>query len=124
MHRAAMRRFIPTATLFLAGCATAPQPQPAPQLPAVVTPSQHVHSAVIGMTASELVAHLGTPALQVREGSGLKMQFRSRYCVLDAYLYPPASGAGLTRVTHSDARLPTGADTDQAACISQIEATK
>jgi hypothetical protein len=52
------------------------------------------------------------------------MQFRSRYCVLDAYLYPPASGEGLTRVTHSDARLPSGADTNQTSCISAIAATK
>ena len=83
-----------------------------------------MHSGLIGLTASELVAHLGAPALQVREGSGLKMQFRSKYCVVDAYLYPPANGQGLTRVTHSDARLPSGADTDQAACISAVEATK
>ena len=31
---------------------------------------------------------------------------------------------GLTRVTHSDARLLNGADTDQAGCISQIEAAR
>jgi hypothetical protein len=108
---------------LLSACATAPAPEPqSPSLP--VTPSSHVHSSVLGLTASELVAHLGQPALQVREGSSLKMQFRNPRCVLDAYLYPPASGAGLTRVTHSDARLPSGADTDQAACISAIEASK
>ena len=123
MHRRPMRRLFPLAALLAAGCATAPEaPEPGPQLP--VAPSTHVHSSLLGMTAAELVAHLGNPALQVSEGAGLKMQFRSRYCVLDAYLYPPASGAGLTRVTHSDARLPTGSDTDQAACISAVEATK
>lgn len=119
-----MRYLIPAATLLIGGCATTPQ---APeQLPSTtpITPSEHVHSSLLGMTASELVSHLGNPALQVREGPGLKMQFRSRYCVLDAYLYPPASGAGLTRVTHSDARLASGADTDQAACISAMEAIK
>ena len=76
------------------------------------------------MTAAELVSHLGNPALQVREGVGLKMQFRSNRCVVDAYLYPPATGTGVSRVTHSDARLPSGADTDQAACISAIEALR
>jgi hypothetical protein len=89
-----------------------------------VTPSRHVHSSLLGLTASELVAHLGTPALQVREGLGLKLQFRSARCVVDAYLYPPDNGPWLTRVTHSDARLPSGADTDQAACIAAVEAAK
>ena len=117
-----MRRLVFASTLVLAACARTPEP--VVQAPSVVTPSTHVHSGVLGMTASELVSHLGNPALQVREGVGLKMQFRSRYCVLDAYLYPPESGQGLTRVTHSDARLLNGADTDQAGCISQIEATK
>lgn len=117
-----MRRLAPALSLFAAACATAPkQPTPTP-LP--VTPARHVGSNVIGLTASELVAQLGNPVLQVREGPGLKMQFRSKYCVLDAYLYPSATGQGLTRVTHSDARLPSGQDTDQAACISQIAATK
>jgi hypothetical protein len=118
-----MRSFAPaTAALMLAACATTPQqPEPTPVTP--VTP-QPVHSTVLGLTASELVAQLGTPALQIREGAGLKMQFRSPYCVLDAYLYPPASGQGPTRVTHSDARLPSGQDTDQAACISRIKAAK
>lgn len=119
-----MRYLIPAATLLLAGCATTPQ-KPEPEQPqAPITQSEHVHSSLLGMTASELVAHLGNPALQVREGPGLKLQFRSRYCVLDAYLYPPASGSGLTRVAHSDARLASGADTNQASCISALEATK
>ena len=120
-----MRRFFaPAAALSLAACATTPEPPTPVQTAAPITPSAHVHSSLLGMSAAELVAHLGNPALQVREGPGLKMQFRSRFCVLDAYLYPPASGAGVTRVTHSDARLPSGADTDQATCISAVEASK
>ena len=118
-----MRYIVPAAVLLLSACATAPSPEP-PTPPLPVTPSPHIPSSVLGLSATELVARLGNPALQVREGAGLKMQFRSGYCVLDAYLYPPPEGAGLTRVTHSDARLPSGADTDQAACISAIEATK
>ena len=117
-----MRYLVPAAVLLLSACATAPEP-PAPA-PLPVTPSAHLASSVVGLTAAELVARLGNPALQVREGAGLKMQFRSSRCVLDAYLYPPPAGAGVTRVTHSDARLQSGADTDQAACISAIEAAR
>ena len=120
-----MRRFFPAAAaLSLAACATTPQPPPPGPQPVPVTPSPGVRSGVIGMSAAELVAQLGNPALQVREGAGLKLQFRSSRCVLDAYLYPPAGAAGLARVTHADARLPSGADTDQAACISAIAALK
>ncbi len=118
-----MRYLVSAAVLLLSACATAPErPAEAPPLP--VTRSPHISSSVVGLTAAELVARLGNPALQVREGASLKMQFRSSRCVLDAYLYPPPPGAGLTRVTHSDARLPSGADTDQAACISAIEAAR
>ena len=72
------------------------------------------------MTAAELVTHFGSPALQVREGTSLKLQFRASNCVLDAYLYPPANG-GAQRVTHIDARLPSGADTDPQACAAQLD---
>jgi hypothetical protein len=114
-----MRRLALTSTLFLAACATAPQ-QPVAQ-PVAVAPPQQARSGLLGLTAAELVAHLGNPALQVREGTSLKLQFRSRRCVLDAYLYPsPGTGAPM-RVTHVDSRLPSGVDTDQAACVSALE---
>ena len=74
---------------------------------------------MVGMTASELVAHFGNPALQIREGNSVKLQFRSSACVLDAYLYPPAAG-GTARVTHIDARLPSGVDTDAQGCATQL----
>ena len=72
------------------------------------------------MTAGELVLRFGQPALQVREGPGLKLQFRGRTCVLDAYLYPPVQGGGPERVTHVDTRLPSGNDTPQPACIASL----
>ena len=71
------------------------------------------------MSAQELVGHFGRPALQVREGNSLKLQFRGRYCVLDAYLYPGQSGS--YHVTYVDTRTTSGADTDQATCISALE---
>jgi hypothetical protein len=114
-----MRRLALASILFLAACATRPQ-QPEVQAPSVTQPPT-VRSTIVGLTASDLVGHFGNPALQVREGVGLKLQFRSSRCVLDAYLYPPESGSGAIRVTYVDTRLPSGAATDQAACISALE---
>ena len=119
-----MRRLIPFAALLAAGCATAPQrpavPGPQPQQPA--PPQQQVRGDLLGLTAGELVQRFGQPALQVREGRSLKLQFRGR-CVLDAYLYPPPAGQGLERVTHVDTRLQSGVDTDQRGCIAALQGT-
>ena len=107
---------IASSAVLLAGC-VAREPAPAP----VATPApvaakpQVVHSDLMGATAGQLIQLLGQPALQVREGPGLKLQFRKRGCVLDAYLYP---GAGGERVTYVDARLPSGNDTNTQECIA------
>ena len=74
----------------------------------------------MGLTAEDLVRRFGTPALQVREGSSLKLQFRGRQCVLDAYLYP--NPGGLYRVTYVDTRTRALADVDQALCVASLEA--
>lgn len=71
------------------------------------------------MTASDLTTHFGRPALQVQEGTSLKLQFRGNYCVLDAYLYPGQNGVLV--VTHVDTRSRSGAETDQSSCISALE---
>jgi hypothetical protein len=72
-----------------------------------------------GLTGKELIEHLGRPALQIQEGTSIKLQFRTSYCVLDAYLYP--SQNGVLRVTHVDTRSPAGVDVDQGRCISALE---
>jgi hypothetical protein len=112
-----MRRSFLALALFVSACATRPE-QPAPEATPVVP--QTGTGQLIGLTAAELVSQLGAPALQVREGSSLKLQFRGSSCVLDAYLY--STGHGVARVTYVDARLPSGADTDQAACITALGA--
>jgi hypothetical protein len=114
-----MRRLVLALTLFAAACAPRPQPQPAPQQAPPPAPTQPQARKLVGLTAQELVGYFGRPALQVREGTSLKLQFRSRRCVLDAFLYP--SQNGVLRVTYIDTRAPSGADTDQAACISALE---
>ena len=72
-----------------------------------------------GLSSQDLVAHFGRPALQIREGSSVKLQFRGRYCVLDAYLYPGRNGVYV--VTHVDTRALSGVDVDQTTCISALE---
>ncbi len=116
-----MRRLTLASTLVLAACAARPEAPVVQAPPPVVARPPQVRSVIVGLTASELVGHFGNPALQVREGVGLKLQFRSKRCVLDAYLYPPDSGSGVQRVTYVDTRLPSGVATDQAACISALE---
>lgn len=103
--------------LLLSACATrevpAPSPGPAPPPPPVASEQ----GPLIGQTASDLIGRFGSPALRIQEGAGLKLQFRSPECVLDAYLYPFAGGA---RVTHVDTRYRSGVDYNQAACIAAL----
>jgi hypothetical protein len=114
-----MRRLLVLSlTLSLASCMTAPRQPAAPQPPAV-QPQPEEQSSLVGLTPQELVGRFGAPALQIREGSSLKLQFRGRRCVMDAYLYPSGNSAAL-KVTHVDTRLPTGGDIDQAACIFSL----
>ena len=113
-----MRRIVIAASLFLAGCATAPQK---PEPPSPTTPSPHSRSDLLGLSAGELVQRFGNPSLQIREGSGLKLQFRRRGCVLDAYLYAGPSGGGIERVSHVDTRYPSGADMNQQSCIAALQ---
>lgn len=118
-HHRAMRRLVLVAPLFIAACVRAPQPQTAGPAPEPVQPQ--VRTQLAGLTAAELMDRFGRPALQVREGPGLKLQFRGG-CVLDAYLYPPQNGGGTERVTHVDARLPSGADIETERCITSLQA--
>ena len=116
-HHMPMRRLILASTLILAGCATRPEQQPAQQIPQPAPTSPQARQ-ILGLTPNELVGHFGKPALQIREGNSLKLQFRGRSCVLDAYLYPQSGGY---RVTHVDTRSLSGVDIDQAACIFALE---
>jgi hypothetical protein len=114
-----MRRFlILSPILFAAACAPRPQATSTP-VPIAQPPPQVRQSSLYGLGAQELVGHFGKPALQIREGSSVKLQFRGSRCVLDAYLYP--SRDGQMRVTYIDTRAPSGADMDQAACILALE---
>lgn len=104
-------------SLLLAACATRPTtttPAPVPETPVV-----QEHGPIIGFTADDLVRKFGTPALQIREGDSLKVQFRSPQCVLDAYLYPAGS---IYRVVHVDTRTRALGAIDQTVCIASLGA--
>ena len=113
-----MRRILALTLLGAAGCAQVPkQAEPTPVTPVVPQPREA--GTLIGLTGAELVGRFGRPELQIREGNSLKIQFRSSRCVLDAFLYP---GAGAQyRVTHVEARAPSGIEIAQPACISELE---
>jgi hypothetical protein len=114
-----MRRLIIASTLLLAACATRPEQPATPSQPAEAAPVQRQATTLAGLTGKELIEHFGRPALQIQEGTSIKLQFRTAYCVLDAYLYSGQNG--VLRVTHVDTRAPSGADVDQARCISALE---
>jgi hypothetical protein len=105
--------------LALAACAT-----PVPRVPQNVAPPPVSYSSiglerVIGQTAPGLTQLFGQPDADVREGTARKLQFGSRICVLDAYLYPEKDGAE-PRVTWLDAREPDGSAIDRASCVAAL----
>ena len=110
--------------LLLAGCAssgggrTVAAPVSA-ERPSVVRPTTQRAEGVTGRTAASLISLFGQPALDVQEGSGRKLQFSGGNCVLDAYLYRQRE-RGEPVVTHVDARLPDGRDTDRTACVAAL----
>ncbi|MES2000798.1 MAG: hypothetical protein V4444_00580 [Pseudomonadota bacterium] len=114
-----MRRYSLSLTLFVAACATSPQ-RPSPQ-PAPVTPVVQHRGGLVGLTVQQIVSKLGNPALQIREGSSLKLQFRNSRCVIDAYLYPAAGNAALLRVEHVDIRAPSGVKSNEQVCVNLFQ---
>jgi hypothetical protein len=97
----------------------APAVRPPAQRHTVPVPRPRGLDDVMGRDARALVALLGNPALDVREGPARKLQFLGPTCVLDAYLYPPRGG-GEAVVTHVDARLPDGRELDRGSCIAVL----
>ena len=104
---------------LLAGCVASTAE--APQVPPPQPYSTLGLEGVIGSTARALVAQFGLPALDLHEGSARKLQFSGPACVLDTYLYPSRDGAEAV-VTHVDARLPDGRETDRSSCVAALNA--
>lgn len=74
---------------------------------------------VLGRDARALQILFGVPDLDVREAQARKLQYAGPVCVLDAYLYPPATGQEPV-VRYLDARTPAGDDFDRASCIAAL----
>ncbi len=109
----------------LSGCATS---APAPAPPVALTRSPPMIKTgldrVLGQTARGLVALFGEADQDVREAQGARrLQFAGPICILDAYLYPPRSGAE-GEVTYVDARQPDGRDIDRASCVAALTRRK
>lgn len=86
---------------------------------ASATPA-HRSGTLEGRDAALLTRMFGAPRLDRREGPAHVLQFANGQCVLDAYLYPPRSGAEPV-VTHVDVRSSDGANADPATCISALQ---
>jgi len=106
--------------LFAAACTNKRATTPSVTYRPVVTqPGER--GDLIGLTGDEVAGRLGQPALQIRDGDSLKLQFRGARCVLDTYLYRGQSGEGALRVTHVDTRDKDGRNVDQRTCLAELE---
>lgn len=61
-------------------------------------------SRLIGTDRIALERLVGAPDLKRREGPAEVWQYQGESCVMDAYLYPPAGGAGAPRVSYVEMR--------------------
>ena len=76
---------------------------------------------VIGANRDGLIRQFGSPRLDVWEGDARKLQFSASACVLDVYLYPPATGRE-PEATYVDARRASdGQDVDRASCVAALK---
>jgi hypothetical protein len=107
-------RFLPLSlTLILAACATKPPVAP------VAAPPPPGLSRLVGIDATAVTRLLGPASLDRSEGPGRQMQFVRPPCVLDVFLYPPATG-GTAVVRTAAARKPDGSKIDPGTCLSLI----
>ena len=113
-----MRRYSPLQPVRL-GLRHDPEPEAARRR----KPSRLRQSAgdLIGLTATELVARFGAPALQVREGTGLKLQFRGRSLRARRLSLSGAERAGIAASVARGCAAPLGRRHQSGAgCIAAL----
>lgn len=106
----------------MTACAAIPGAGPATPASAPAQPPASAYGRaprIMGADAKQLISQFGQPRLDIRERTVHKLQFANGQCVLDAYLYSPSKGRQAV-VTHVDARLPDGRDTDINACAAAL----
>lgn len=104
--------------LVLAGCATAQRPPPRLALPAPAPPPPGLER-ILGRSAEAVTALLGPASLDRTEGPARQLQFVRPPCVLDVFLYPPATG-GAPQVRTATARKPDGSRMEAGACLGLV----
>jgi hypothetical protein len=114
-----MRLLVLAFLIALSGCATTPPPKPR-AVPTVSVPMRSTGlERVLGQDARALTTLFGTPDQDVKEDGARRLQYAGPFCTLDAYLYPPRTGAEPV-VTYMDARQPDGKDIDRASCVAAL----
>jgi hypothetical protein len=94
---------------------------PPPNQPIYRTPSPASTSdGISGMTARELVSRYGQAQQDVREEGARKLQFANQFCIMDAYLYPPAKGKTPV-VSYVATRLPDGRSAERNSCLMSLQ---
>ena len=116
-------KIVATLLLVLSLAACGGQRVPVATAARIPLPSQRPLNAVglervLGQPARALTQMFGAADADVLEGTARKLQFGSRICVLDAYLYPKGSGEPV--VTHVDARQRDGSAIDRASCVAAL----
>ena len=116
LSRSLLAPFGPVA--LLTACTT---PAPRPQPVATISPPMRPMGLerVLGANARDLTQLFGKPDQDVHEATARRLQYTGPFCILDAYLYSPSSGADPV-VTYIDARQSDGRDIDRASCVAAL----
>jgi hypothetical protein len=118
-----MKLFVLLPALAVLGACAATPPSKGKR-PQAITAPQPVATLtgldrVMGRDARALLSLFGPASQDVNEASARRLQFAGSACILDAYLYPPASGKEPV-VTHVDARTSEGRPAERASCVAAL----
>jgi hypothetical protein len=108
---------LPLALLLLtvAACSQAPPLAPVAPAPPAFAPPPPGLARIIGRDAATVMALLGKPSLDRREGPARLLQFVRPPCVLDVFLYPDTGAVPTVRT--AAARRPDGFTIDAGMCL-------
>jgi hypothetical protein len=105
-------------------------PAPAIAVPALPAAAGFAHprlpdtataDALVGLSAADLTAAIGSPRWRRRESPAEVWQYQGASCVLDVFLYQEV---GAARVVYAEARDESLLPVTLAACLQRIEAER